>query len=179
MIKKKFIKILLLTTIFFIYEYEIYFPFYNFYLIKKKKIKIAIFARSIKNGGVEKQTALMLNHFIKVNILDLYLFTLKNKEKNEYKIDRNIKRKIIKNNLIQILIENEIDILIYQFYNVKEIEQLNKITKIKTIVINHSCFLHWIYYKKYFFFTSVYKAYRHCKYLISLVPFENNYYFTN
>ena len=177
MIKKKFIKILLLTTIFFIYEYEIYFPFYNFYLIKKKKIKIAIFARSIKNGGVEKQTALMLNHFIKVNILDLYLFTLKNKEKNEYKIDRNIKRKIIKNNLIQILIENEIDILIYQFYNVKEIEQLNKITKIKTIVINHSCFLHWIYYKKYFFFTSVYKAYRHCKYLISLVPFENNYLF--
>lgn len=167
--RKKFIKILLLITLFFIHNYKKKF--------KKKKIKIVIFAKSIKNGGIEKQTALMLNHFIKVNIFDLYLFTLKNKEKNEYKIDQNIKRKVIKNNLFHNLMKNHIDILIYQFYDAKEIEQLNKIAKTKTIVINHSCFLHWMYYENYYFFKSVYKAYRHCKYLISLVPFENNYLF--
>lgn len=119
----------------------------------------------------------MLNYFNKVNFFDLYLFTKKDKEKNEYNLDKNIKRKVIKNNLIQILVQNDIDILIYQFYKHLEINQLNNMNKIKIIVINRSCFLHWMYYRRYYFFKTVYKAYRHCKYLISLIPFENNYLF--
>jgi hypothetical protein len=143
----------------------------------KIKIKIAIFSYSVKNGGVERQTSLMLHYFNKVKIFDLFLFTLKHKEENEYKVDENIKRIVIKRNLFQILIENNIDILIYQFYKVSEIKKLNNLKKTKTIFINHSCFLHWIYYNKLFFFKTVYKTYRQCKYLISLVPFENNYLF--
>ena len=73
--------------------------------------------------------------------------------------------------------QNDIDILIYQFYKYIEINQLNNMNKIKLIVINHSCFLHWMYYRRYYFFKTVYKAYRHCKYLISLIPFEHNYLF--
>ena len=82
--------------------------------------------------------------------------------------------------MVQILKENYIDILIYQFYSAPEIEQLNKLSNTKTIFINRSCFLHWIYYNShysYYIFNNIYKAYKHCKYLISLVPFENDYLF--
>ena len=81
------------------------------------------------------------------------------------------------NFLIQILLQNDIDILIYQFYKYLEINQLNNMNKIKIIVIDHSCFLFWMYCRRYYVFKTVYKAYRHCKYLISLIPFENNYLF--
>ena len=130
-----------------------------------KKIKIAIYAYSIKNGGIERQTSLLLNNFNKIKIFKLYLFTIHKKEPDEYFIDKNIPRIIIKNNLIDILIQNSIDILIYQFYNFKQIKFLNNFNKTKTIIINRSCFLHWIYYKKYFFFKTIYKAYKNCKYL--------------
>ena len=178
MIIKINIKLLLLIIVFILSEYKIFIWHYYIYFKNiKKKIKIAIFSSSIKNGGIERQTTLMLNYFNKVNFFDLYLFTKKDKEKNEYNLDKNIKRKVIKNNLIQILVQNDIDILIYQFYKHLEINQLNNMNKIKIIVINRSCFLHWMYYRRYYFFKTVYKAYRHCKYLISLIPFENNYLF--
>jgi glycosyltransferase involved in cell wall biosynthesis len=112
-----------------------------------------------------------------VRIFNLYLFTRKNKEKDEYIIDKSIKRIIIKNNLIQALKQNNIDILIYQFYIAKEIVELNKLNKTKTIFINRSCFLHWIYYELYYFFKTVYKAYKKSRYVISLIPFENDYLF--
>ena len=56
---------------------------YNYLSIKYNtiKIKIAIFSRSIKNGGVERQTSLLLNNFNKVKIFQLYLFTIKKKRK--------------------------------------------------------------------------------------------------
>ena len=76
--------------------------------------------------GVERQTSLIMKYFNKVKFFKLFLFTIKDKEENEYKIDNNIKRIIIKNDLIEILKKIKIDILLYQFYNVKEIEQLNK-----------------------------------------------------
>ena len=172
------IKLLLLITFYILCEYKIFVWHYYINLKKiKKKIKVAIFSSSIKNGGIERQTSLMVNYFNKVNIFDLYLFTKKDKEKNEYNLDKNIKRKVIKNNLIQILMQNDIDILIYQFYKYIEINQLNNMNKIKLIVINHSCFLYWMYCRRYYFFKTVYKAYRHCKYLISLIPFEHNYLF--
>ena len=54
---------------------------------------------------------------------------------------------------------------------------LNNFKKIKTIVYNHSCFLIWIYAEIYNFFKTVYNAYKNSKYLVSLVPFENDYLF--
>ena len=178
MIMNKKFHALLLITICILYEYNNYFWFYNiYYKNNKNKIKLAIFVNSLKNGGAERQTSLLLYYFNKLKIFNLFLFTNIEKEKNEYTIDENIKRIVIKNNLVQILKEYCIDILIYQFYTAKEIEQLNNLSKTKTIFINRSCFLHWIYYNSYHFLNSIYKSYKHCKYLISLVPFENDYLF--
>ena len=176
-------KILSLLLIIFciLCDYKNFFWFYKiYYENKKNKIKIAIFATSLKNGGAERQTSLLLYYFNKLKFFNLFLFTIKEKEQNEYIIDENVKRIVIKNNLVQILKENYIDILIYQFYSASEIEQLNKLSNTKTIFINRSCFLHWIYYNShysYYIFNNIYKAYKHCKYLISLVPFENDYLF--
>ena len=96
-------------------------------------------------------------------------------------IDKNTKRIIIKFGLIKYLIKslikNSIDILIYQHYNYKEIKILNSISNFKTIFYNHSCFLYWIYSGKYKTFINLYDAYKNSKYVISLVPFENDFLF--
>ena len=173
-------KIYELLLIFFclLFEYKKYFWFYKiYYENKKNKITIAIFANSLKNGGAERQTSLLLYYFNKLKFFNLFLFTLKEKEKNEYIIDDNVKRIVIKNNLVQILKENYIDIFIYQIYSIKEIQQLNNLSKTKTIFIDRSCFLFWIYSNSYYILNSIYKTYKHCKYIISLVPFENDYLF--
>ena len=145
--------------------------------INLNKINLAIFAQSIKNGGCERQTSLILYYFNKVKFFELFLFTIRDKEDNEYYLDKKIKRIVIRNNLIEVLMQKKIDILIYQFYNITEIELLNNITKIKTIFINRSCFLHWIYYNAYSFYKTLYKNYKNSKYIISLIPFENDYLF--
>lgn len=185
MIIKPSIKIIILVIFIILYLYvykeiKLLIKYhYNYPSIKaiEIKIKIAIFSPSLSNGGIERQTSLMLKYFNKVKIFKLFLFTISDKEENEYKIDSNIKRIIIKNDLIHILKKKKINILIYQFYNDSEIKQLNNLNNTKTIIINHSCFLHWIYYKAYFFYKTVYKTYKNCKYLVSLIPFENYYLF--
>ena len=103
--------------------------------------------------------------------------TLKRKEKNEYAIDGNIKRIIVRNNLIEIIKKKKIEILLYQTYNYSQIYELNKIKDLKIILINRSCFLHWIYYNRYDYFRNYYKAYKKADYAISLIPFENDYLF--
>lgn len=111
-------------------------------------------------------------------MFELILITNKNKEENEYYINDNIKRIIKKKkNLILLLKKENIEILIYQFYNLKEINELNKLKEIKTIFINRSCFLHWIYYNAFSLLSKLYLAYKKASYLISLIPFENNYLF--
>ena len=155
---------------------------YNFnYLINKtniSKIRIGILASSIKNGGVERQTTLILNYFNKVKIFELFLFTIKDKEKDEYLIDDNIERLVIKEDeLINVLKEKKLDIFIYQFYKIEQMNELKNLQNTKTIFINRSCFLHWIYYELYNTYESVYKEYKNSKYVISLIPFENDYLF--
>jgi glycosyltransferase involved in cell wall biosynthesis len=54
---------------------------------------------------------------------------------------------------------------------------LIQIKEIKIIFINRSCFLHWIYYKQPYFLKHLYKIYQKAKYIISLIPFENDYLF--
>ena len=147
----------------------------------KNKINIAIYYNAIKNGGVERLTALLLNYLNNIKIFNLFLFTIQQKEENEYSIPITVKRIIVnskkKNELIKILNREKIDILIYHFYNDLEIEKLNHLKKTKSIIYNNSCFLIWIYIKFYFTFKTIYKAYKNSKYIISLIPFENGYLF--
>ena len=146
----------------------------------KKKIKIGIYTLGFSNAGLQRSSSLIVNNFYNVKIFELYLFTINNKEENEYIIPKNIKRIIIKNYEINILIKqvkkNKIDILIYQFPLYKQIEKLNKLKNIKIIFYIHQCFLYW-FYKDYTLFKYLYKTYQNLKYIISLVPFENDYLF--
>ena len=45
------------------------------------------------------------------------------------------------------------------------------------VLINRSCFLHWINYNSYNIFKTYYKIYKNSDYTISLIPFENDYLF--
>ena len=146
----------------------------------KNKIRIAIYTFSLKDGGLQKLTSLIIKYFYKIKIYELYLFTKQPKDSNEYIIPENIPRTFINNprtqNLINQTYKNKIDILIYNFYDVMEIKLLNKLKNIKIIFYIHQCFLYWIYFN-FFHFKALYKAYQNSKYVISIIPFENDYLF--
>ena len=107
-----------------------------------QKIRIGIICYSIKNGGIERLVALLINYLYKVKIFNLYLITLI-KETNEYSIEGNFSRTVIKNNTLDLVKtvknktvkKNKIEILIYNFYNYKEINILNKIKEFKVIIL--------------------------------------------
>ena len=150
----------------------------NFHNKIRLKINIAVYGYCIKNGGRARLTALMVSYFYKIKIFNIYLFTKKNKEDNEYSIPKNIKRIIINNNnLIYEIKKNKIDIFIYQLSDYNEITLLNNLKKIKVIFYQHSCFFYWIYLDKFNEFKNIYKALQDSKYVITLVPFENDYLF--
>ena len=67
--------------------------------------------------------------------------------------------------------------MIYQLSNVNEIKELNKLKNIKVIYYLHSCFFYWLYLNDFSSLISVYKELQKSKYVITLVPFENNYLF--
>jgi hypothetical protein len=154
----------------------------NFTFNKKinKKIRICIYDIGLKNGGRERSTSLLLNFFYKFKIFNIYLFTKKNIENNEFKIPKNIKRTIIKKNETKNLLINlkkkKIEVLIYQFANDREIRLLNKLNYIKVIYYLHTCFFYWVY-SCFSYFISVYSALRNSKYVVSLVHLENDYLF--
>ena len=144
------------------------------------KIRIGIYIYNLKNGGTQRITSLLLNYFYKFNLFDLYLFSQQRKEENEYFIPKSIKRSLIKECKMKILIKeikkNKINILIYQFPNYNGINILNKLKNVKTIFYQHYSFFYWIYYN-YSKFKSIYKAYKNSQYVISIIPIENNYIF--
>ena len=149
------------------------------YYTKYKKINIAVYYSSIKNGGTQRQTALLINNLANTLLFNIYLF-LNTNEIDEYKINENIKRKIIKKdtpNLIKEIKKNKIDIIIYQLYNPIELNILNKLQNVKTIFYIHSCFLTWIYLYRYKFIKDLYSSFRNSKYIVSLIHFENDYLF--
>lgn len=125
-----------------------------------------------------------INYISKNKLFEIYLFINKNCD-NEYQISKDINVVIFsdksKYNLKRKLLKNNIDILIYQFYNEYEIEMLNHLKNIKTIFYNHSCFLIRLYLRShsrsYNTFKKLYNAYKNSKYVISLVHFENDYLF--
>ena len=133
----------------------------------------------MNNGGRARITSILINYFYKIKIFDLYLFTKINKQDNEYLIPEETKRLVIKNNLNnlnKIISLNKIDILIYNLNNVIEINNLNKKQTPKIIYYQHSSFFYMIY-SNYTSFLSLYKEYQNSKYVVSLLPIENNYIF--
>lgn len=145
--------------------------------MNKSKVKISIYSISLCNGGVERNTAILINYLDTIKIFELYLFT-DLIAKNEYKIPKGIKRikiyhkpKMLKRNLLKY----KINILIYQFYETKVIQMIKSIKNLKIIFYNHSCFLFWIYINRKDILKNIYNEYQMSKYVISIVPFEHNY----
>ena len=142
-----------------------------------KTINIGLVSNSLKNGGRERSASLICNHFSKIKKFKLFLFTLREKENNEFYINENIERIVVKQNLITVINQTKIDILLYQIYNYRQIYELIKLKHIKVIIINRSCFLHWIYYDSYNIFKTYYRMCENSECTVSLVPFENDYLF--
>ena len=185
-------KIISNTRIKFYFSYKIIFIFILllFYLIifkhnKKNEeinypIKIGFYSNSLKYGGIERVTALLLNILSKYKYFILYSITNSGKRNGEYSIPNNTKRICLseeKKSIYDVLKNEQIDILIYNFYDTKGMEKLNSLNKTKVIVYNHSSFLIWIYSNNYNFLSFLYPSYKKCKYVLSLIPVENNYLF--
>lgn len=142
----------------------------------KNKIRIAIYGYCIINGGRARVTSLLASYFYKVPIFKIFLFTVLKREAGEYIIPNDIKRFVIKNNLIQTLKKNKIDIIIYELDNLQEIELLNNLKRIKVIFYHHSSNFDWLY-SNFTNYKEIYRLFKNSKYFISIIPFENNYLF--
>ena len=140
------------------------------------KIRIGIYAFTVKNGGRARVTSLLINYFNNIKIFHICLFTRKNKEDNEYFIPNNIKRIYVINNLVKEIKINKIEILIYQLSFAHEIKLLNNLSNIKIIFYQHLGIFDWIY-GNYSIFKSLYKEYINSKYVVNIIPFENDYLF--
>ena len=145
-----------------------------------KEINFGIYISTLSNGGRERITSLLINYLYKSNFFHIYLFTKRSKNnKYEYKIPEDIVRiKIFgSEDLKNKLIKNKINVFVYQSYNLKYMEMLNKLSNVKTIFYIHSSFLFWIYNNKLNLMSKLYNVYKKAKYVISLIPFENDYLF--
>lgn len=117
-----------------------------------------------------------MKYLYKIKIFELYLFTRKQKEDNEYNFPEDIKRVIIKNNLIKAIKKNKIDVLIYKLDEIKDILFLNKFYDSKVIFYQHSSTFDWLY-QNHSIFKGIYKSFYNSKYVVSIVPFDSNYLF--
>ena len=54
---------------------------------------------------------------------------------------------------------------------------LNNLKEFKVIFYNHSCLFFWFYTHLYQIMSNIYNVYKNAKYIISLIPFENDYLF--
>ena len=145
-----------------------------------KIIKVGFYCDRIKYGGIGRVSSLLINYLSIESNFSLYLITDEGLLEGEYIIPKNVTRIFVynnKRNLIRVLRQQQIDILIYNFYNIKEIEKLNKLKNTKVIYYNHSSFLYWIYNHNYNFKKTIYYIYKKCNYVISLIPIENDYLF--
>ena len=142
----------------------------------KNKINIGIYAFGIKNGGRARTTSILINYFTNIKIFNLYLLTRRLKEDEEYKIPDDIKRILIKDDLINKIKKKKIDILIYQLSLHNEIKLLNELNIVKVIFYQHLGIFDWIY-GNYSIFKSIYRDYIYSKYVVNIVPFENDYLF--
>ena len=130
----------------------------------------------MKNGGRARITGILINLLYKIRIFNIYLFTIRDKEDSEYTIPINIKREVIKNKNITKIFKYKLDILILQINSFKKIRILNGFTNIKIINYIHNSVFQ-ILFSNYTYINYLYKEYSKSKYIISLVPFENDFLF--
>lgn len=112
------------------------------------KIRIGIFTHSLRNGVIQRMSSLLINNLYKTNIFNLYLFSHKNKQSEEFIIPNNVERIFIPkykfNNIFKEINKRKIDILVFQFpydYAIKSLK----------IILLHSNILmlfHLTYQKK-------------------------------
>ncbi len=121
----------------------------------QRKMRIGIYTLCMKNGGRARIASILIKLLYKIKIFNIYLFTVKNKEDNEYTFQKDIKRLIIKDKNLTKIFKSQIDILILHIIN--------------------SIFQ--IIYSNYTYIKSFYKQFIKSNYIISLVPFENDYLF--
>ena len=144
------------------------------------KIKIATFTFYLENGGRSRITSFLLNYLSKIKIFNIYLFTNKIKNNNEYLIQKQINRILIKNykinKLIREIVKKKINIFIHQFPYSDEIEHLNKLKSIKVLYYQHQSIFFWIYSNSTSI-NSIYKSYIASKYIVSLIHLENDFIF--
>ena len=119
-------------------------------------------------------TAILLNYLVKIKIFDIYLFSDREIQENEYEHPKCIKRIIIINNFFEIIEKTNINILIYEKKNISEMQKLNNLGNKKVIYYHHSSILGYFYNSVSL---QIYKVYKESKYIINLVPFENDYLF--
>ena len=144
-------------------------------------IRIGIYAHSLSNGGVERNTALLLNHLSIIKNYKVYLFyNIKNYK--EYRISLNIQRINIninseKKTLKRKLLNKKINTFIYQQCDERIMLMLKSLKNVKIIFYNHSCFLFWLYSHDFTIFSCAYNQYKNSKFVISLIHFENDFVF--
>ena len=140
--------------------------------IKPLIIKIGIIFSRIKDGGIEKQTSLLLQELSKFQFLKLYLLS-REKESGEYFIPRNIIRLVVYNNEFDIKIFSKkikrlkIDILIYQGYYVNTVSFLSTL-QTKIIILNHSSIFHLVYYDYVNLLKELYIYYKNFQLVVNL-----------
>ena len=93
----------------------------NFHTIRDK-IRIGIYTYSLKGGGTERATSLMVKYLSMESNFYIYVFTQRKKEENEYQIPDKIKRVYIEeknsSNLLRIELKvKKINFKIYSHMN--------------------------------------------------------------
>ena len=158
----------------------------NLFKNLNKKINLGVYSFGLKNGGRARLTSILINSLYNIQIINIdgfnkiCLFTILSIQDKEYLIPKDTKRMVIKKNslnyLNKIISKNKIDILIYNLNSEKEINFLNCKIFPKIIYYQHTSFFYMMYYN-YTSFLSLYEAYQKSKYIVSLIPLENNYIF--
>ena len=160
--------------------YLIIFIYYERYDLIIGSIKVGFYANSIRFGGVERVMALLINLLSTEKYINVYLITYELKSEEEYTTPNKTKRICLygqNKTVFNIIEEEKLDIIVYNFYSRDEIQKLNSLTKTKAIMYDHSSFLYWIFRKKFNFYKTPYPYYKNSKYVISLIPVENDYLF--
>ena len=179
-IKSIFIVIFMFLFLFIKINYidnSFYFSFYN---SNKGPIRVAFYNNCLRYGGIERVTSILLKYFSKEKYFIFYLITISDILEGEFSIPDSIERISLYNqkiNLFEVIDKKHIDILIYNFDNREEIEKLNKLNTTKVIYCTHSSFFYRIYENAYNLEQTVYQSYKNCKYVLALIPLENDYLF--
>ena len=169
-----FIKIILTSAII----YVLFYSFYDYFFVEKKNIRVAFYNYCIRYGGIERVTSILLKYFSKEENFTFILVTQTGILEGEFNIPTIIKRISLleqKTDIFKVIRKEHIDILINNCDNPSEIVKLNKLRSTKVIHCTHSSFFYRIYYGSYNIEETVYQTYKTCKYLLALIPLENDY----